>query len=124
MSDQETLHGKPRIRGTRIPVSLVLDNLAAGLTHPEILASYPSFTEEDIRACLAYAADLASDRLYGPSPAPAQRGPAPLILPTPSPHRTFTRRTRRRAPSSSARRPCSSAKLSAMIMSPTSNRCA
>ncbi len=63
VSDPQTLHGKVRVRGTRIPVSVVLDNLAAGLSHPEILASYPSLTEEDIRACLAYAAELASERV-------------------------------------------------------------
>jgi uncharacterized protein (DUF433 family) len=62
-SDPETLHGKVRVKGTRIPVSLVLENLAAGLSHPEILSSYPSLTEEDIRACLAYAADLANERV-------------------------------------------------------------
>ena len=62
-SEPETLHGKVRIQGTRIPVSVVLDNLAAGLTHPEVLASYPSLKEEDIRACLAYAAELARERV-------------------------------------------------------------
>jgi uncharacterized protein (DUF433 family) len=63
VSDAHTLHGKVRVQGTRVPVSVVLDNLAVGLSHAEILASYPSLTEDDIRACLAYAADLASERL-------------------------------------------------------------
>jgi uncharacterized protein (DUF433 family) len=63
VSDPQTLHGKVRVQGTRIPVSLVLDNLAAGLSHQEILASYPTLTEDDIRACLAYAAELASERV-------------------------------------------------------------
>lgn len=63
VSDPQILHGKVRVQGTRIPVSLVLDNLAAGLSHQEILASYPSLTEDDIRACLAYAAELASERV-------------------------------------------------------------
>ena len=63
VSDPETLHGKVRVQGTRIPVTVVLDNLAAGLSHQEILTSYPSLTDEDIRACLAYAADLANDRV-------------------------------------------------------------
>ena len=62
-SDPQTLHGKVRVQGTRIPVSLVLENLAAGLSHQEILTSYPSLTEEDIRACLAYAAELANERV-------------------------------------------------------------
>lgn len=63
VSDAHTLHGKARVQGTRIPVSVVLDNLAVGLSYAEILASYPSLTEEDIRACLAYAAALANERL-------------------------------------------------------------
>jgi len=49
--------GKPCIRGLRITVSDVLDYLASGMTHPEILADFPDLTEEDIRACLAFAAD-------------------------------------------------------------------
>ncbi|MEX2127753.1 MAG: DUF433 domain-containing protein [Xanthobacteraceae bacterium] len=49
--------GRPCIRGMRIVVSDVLGWLAAGMSHAEILAEYPELTEEDIRACLAYAAD-------------------------------------------------------------------
>ncbi len=49
--------GKPCIRGLRITVSDVLDYLASGMTHAEILADFPDLTEEDIRACLAFAAD-------------------------------------------------------------------
>ena len=49
--------GRPTIRGMRIAVADVLGWLAAGLTHEEILSDYPEITEEDIRACLAYAAD-------------------------------------------------------------------
>jgi uncharacterized protein (DUF433 family) len=60
-SDPQICHGKVSIRGTRIAVSVVLDNLAAGRTHAQILVSYPSLTEEDIRATIAYAADLARD---------------------------------------------------------------
>lgn len=51
-------HGKACIRGTRIMVSVVLDNVAAGIARSEILASYPSLTPEDIDAALAYAAEL------------------------------------------------------------------
>ena len=51
-------HGKACIRGTRIMVSVVLDNIAAGVSRPEILASYPSLNSEDIDASLAYAAEL------------------------------------------------------------------
>jgi uncharacterized protein (DUF433 family) len=49
--------GKPTIRGLRITVYDVLSYLAAGMTHQEILNDFPYLTEEDIRACLSYAAD-------------------------------------------------------------------
>jgi len=49
--------GKPTIRGMRITVYDVLSYLAAGMTHQEILADFPYLTEEDIQACLSYAAD-------------------------------------------------------------------
>lgn len=49
--------GRPCIRGMRITVADVLGWLAAGMSHAEIIADYPELTEEDIRACLAYAAD-------------------------------------------------------------------
>lgn len=49
--------GKPCIRGMRITVYDVLSYLAAGMTHKEMLEDFPYLTEEDIRACLAYAAD-------------------------------------------------------------------
>lgn len=49
--------GKPCIRGLRITVYDVLENLASGMTHTEILKEFPYLTENDILACLAYAAD-------------------------------------------------------------------
>jgi uncharacterized protein (DUF433 family) len=49
--------GKPCIRGMRITVYDVLEYLAAGMTHQEILEDFPYLTEEDILACLSYAAD-------------------------------------------------------------------
>jgi uncharacterized protein (DUF433 family) len=49
--------GKPCIRGLRITVTDVLEYLAGGMTVPQILADFPELTEEDIRACLAFAAD-------------------------------------------------------------------
>lgn len=54
-------HGKACIRGTRIMVSVILDNLAAGVPHEELLQSYPSLHELDIQAALAYAAELARE---------------------------------------------------------------
>ena len=58
VSDPEILRGKPRIRGTRIPVGLVLGHLAAGKTSAEILAEFPDLTGEQIAACLDYAREL------------------------------------------------------------------
>ena len=49
--------GRPTIRGMRIAVADVPGWLAAGMSHAQIIAEYPELTEEDIRACLAYAAD-------------------------------------------------------------------
>jgi uncharacterized protein (DUF433 family) len=51
------LQGKPVIRNTRIPVELLLRKLAEGATIDDLLDAYPRLVEEDIRACLAYAAD-------------------------------------------------------------------
>jgi uncharacterized protein (DUF433 family) len=49
--------GKPTIRGTRMTVTDVLEYLAGGMTEADILADFPDLTKEDIRACLAFAAD-------------------------------------------------------------------
>ena len=61
--DPLVCHGKACIKGTRIMVSIILDNLAAGITENEILKSYPSLTPEDIKATIAYAAELSRERL-------------------------------------------------------------
>ncbi len=61
-------HGKACIKGTRIMVSVILDNLAAGVTTDEVLASYPALTHEAIQAAIAYAAELARERIV-PMPA-------------------------------------------------------
>ncbi|MCK4331774.1 MAG: DUF433 domain-containing protein [Dehalococcoidia bacterium] len=60
--DPNVCHGKPCIKGTRIWVSLIVDNLAAGSSEEEILKAYPSLSREDIRAALAYAAEMARER--------------------------------------------------------------
>jgi len=60
--DPNICHGTPCIKGTRIPVSVILDNLAEGITREEILKSYPALQPEDIDAALAYAALLAKER--------------------------------------------------------------
>ena len=61
--DPQVCHGKACIRGTRIMVSVILDNLAAGASSEEILKSYPSLSSEDIQAAIAYAAELAKERV-------------------------------------------------------------
>lgn len=54
--------GKPCIRGTRIWVSLLLDFLAGGMSVEEILEEYPQLTKEDIRAAIAYGAEMSRER--------------------------------------------------------------
>ena len=61
--DSHVCHGKACIAGTRIMVSVILDNLAEGTTPQEVLDSYPSLKAEDIRAAIAYAAELARERV-------------------------------------------------------------
>jgi uncharacterized protein (DUF433 family) len=60
-SDPNVCHGKPCVRGTRIMVSVILDNLAEGLKAEEIVREYPPLTLEDIQAALGYAAVLAGE---------------------------------------------------------------
>ncbi len=54
--------GKPCIKGTRIWVSLILDFMANGMSIEEILEEYPHLTEEDIRACFAYGAEMSREK--------------------------------------------------------------
>lgn len=61
--DPVVCHGRACIKGTRIMVSVVLDNLAAGLTPDEIIRSYPSLDRAAIQAAIAYAAELARERV-------------------------------------------------------------
>jgi uncharacterized protein (DUF433 family) len=56
--------GRPCIRDTRIEIAIVLDGLAEGLTIEDIIDHYPQLTREDIRAALAYAAELAHEGLW------------------------------------------------------------
>lgn len=72
----DTLHGWPRFRNTRIPVSVVLDNLAAGVSAEELHADCPTLPEEAVSAALAYAADLARDSIV-----PISAG---LVVPAPA----------------------------------------
>ena len=59
VSDPEVLRGKPRLKGTRIPVGLVLGHLASGETVEGIVTQFPGLTPDQIAACLDYARELA-----------------------------------------------------------------
>jgi len=61
ISDPKICSGKPCIKGTRIPVHIILDLLAAGESFEGIKRAYPNITDEEIRACLLYASILADE---------------------------------------------------------------
>ena len=67
--DPQVCFGRPCIRGTRVWVSLIVDNLAEGVDEAEILDAYPQIQPDDIRAALAYAAEMTRDRVI---PLPAE----------------------------------------------------
>ena len=69
--DPMVCHGKACVNGTRILVSVVLDNLASGLSRSEILLSYPTLKGEDIDGCIAYAAELVRERFVPLTPGAA-----------------------------------------------------
>jgi uncharacterized protein (DUF433 family) len=60
--DPNVCSGKPCIRGHRIWVSLILDLLASGMAIRDILKQYPGLEEADVRACIAYAAEISQER--------------------------------------------------------------
>lgn len=60
--DPHVCSGKPVIRGTRIWVSLLLDLLASGMSEEELIEEYPQLTREDIRAALAFGAEMSRER--------------------------------------------------------------
>ena len=69
--DPAVCHGKACIKGTRVMVSVLLDNLAAGISDEDIFASYPSIQADDLRLVIAYAADLARARVVETPPVAA-----------------------------------------------------
>ena len=69
--DPRVCFGKPCIRGTRIWVSLIVDNIAEGISEAELLAAYPQLKPEDLRAALAYAAEMTRERII---PIPVEAG--------------------------------------------------
>ena len=60
--DPDVCFGKPCIKGHRVWVSLILDFLASGWSIPEVLDNYPGLEEADIRACMAYGAEMSRER--------------------------------------------------------------
>lgn len=66
-ADPNVCHGKACIRGTRVMVSVILDNLAAGLSVEDIVKEYPSIKQEDVQASIAYGAELARERIVAVS---------------------------------------------------------
>lgn len=62
-SDPNICHGKACIAGTRVMVSVILDNLADGLSVEDIMRSYPSVSREAVQATLHYAAELTRERI-------------------------------------------------------------
>lgn len=60
----DVLHGKARIKGTRIAVYMVLEMLAGGYSIDEVLNEYPQLTQDDVKACLEYAAVTAREEVY------------------------------------------------------------
>jgi uncharacterized protein (DUF433 family) len=73
IADPEIMVGKPVVKGTRIPVELVLGELAANPDLGELFAAYPRLTVEDVRACLDYAQALAAGKRVHPRPGPTRR---------------------------------------------------
>jgi uncharacterized protein (DUF433 family) len=63
ISDPNVCHGRACVRGTRVMVSVVLDNLAAGRSPAEIVTDYPTVKLDDVTATIAYAAELARERI-------------------------------------------------------------
>jgi uncharacterized protein (DUF433 family) len=59
----QVCHGKACVKGTRIMVSIILDNLADGLSAEQIIANYPGLSREAVRAAIAYAAELSHERI-------------------------------------------------------------
>ena len=62
--DEKILGGKPIIKGTRIPVYLIVEMIASGLSVKDILKEYPELSEEDVKAALRYAASLLKRETY------------------------------------------------------------
>ena len=78
-ADPRILGGKPVVRGTRIAVSLVLEELAQNPDVEELLAAHPDLTRRDVQACLAYAKAMVTGEEVSPKPPKGARTDAPLV---------------------------------------------
>jgi uncharacterized protein (DUF433 family) len=77
--DPKILGGKPVVRGTRIAVSLVLEELAHNPDIKELLAAHPDLTRADVQACLCYAKAMVTGEEVSPKPPKGARSDAPLV---------------------------------------------
>ena len=78
IADPRILAGKPVVKGTRIAVDLVLEELAQNPDIAELLAAHPDLTRNDVQACLAYAKDLVTGEEVSPKPPKGARSDAAL----------------------------------------------
>jgi uncharacterized protein (DUF433 family) len=78
-ADPRILSGKPVVRGTRIAVSLVLEELAHNPDVNELLAAHPDLTRSDVQACLSYAKAMVTGEEVSPKPPKGARTDAPLV---------------------------------------------
>ena len=78
VTDPRILAGKPVVKGTRIAVDLVLEELSHNPDIGELLAAYPDLTRTDVQACLAYAKDVVTGEEVSPKPREGGRADAAL----------------------------------------------
>jgi uncharacterized protein (DUF433 family) len=78
IADQRILAGKPVVKGTRISVDFVLEELSHNPDITELLAAHPDLTRTDVQACLAYAKDIVTGEEVSPKPRKAPRSDATL----------------------------------------------
>jgi uncharacterized protein (DUF433 family) len=79
VTDAKILAGKPVVKGTRIAVDLVLEELANNPDIHELLAAHPDLTQEDVQACLAYARDVVTGEEVPPNPPKGVRSDASTL---------------------------------------------
>jgi uncharacterized protein (DUF433 family) len=78
-TDPDVCHGKPHVKGTRVTVSVILDNLAEGLSPEKIAKEYPALAPADVQASLAYASALIRENDPGPAETDSADEPEPQV---------------------------------------------